>query len=88
MAYCEEIRLAAMRLYLKRWTPKEIKDELGLASPRVVYYWAEKFNWTDLLSEESIEDGIRRRIQLLTTRENKNRDELDELDRLIGHHVS
>ncbi len=87
MAYCEEIRLAAMRLYLKRWTPKEIKDELGLASPRVVYYWAEKYNWADLLSEESIEDGIARRIQLLTTRENKNRDELDELDRLIGHHV-
>lgn len=87
MAYCEEIRIAAQRLYLKRWTPKEIKDELGLNSPRVVYYWAEKYGWAELLTEESIEDGIARRVQLLTARENKTREELDELDRLIGHHV-
>ena len=53
MAYPEEIRNAARGLYLKRWTPQEIKDELGLNSCRIIYYWAEKLGWRDLLTEES-----------------------------------
>ena len=53
MAYPEEIRNAAKGLYLKRWTPQEIKDELGLNSCRIIYYWAEKLGWRDLLTEES-----------------------------------
>lgn len=87
MAYPDEIRDAARGLYLKRWTPQEIKDELGLNSCRIVYYWAEKFGWRDLLTEETVESAINRRVQLLTQREKKTPDELDELDRLIEHHV-
>ncbi|MFM5404870.1 terminase large subunit domain-containing protein, partial [Aeromonas veronii] len=88
MAYPEEIRNAARGLYLKRWTPQEIKDELGLNSCRVVYFWAEKYGWRDLLTEEAVEDAIARRVQSLLGREKKTSAELDELDRLIGHHVS
>lgn len=77
----------ARAFYLKKWTPKEIAAELNLTSARIVYYWAEKYGWTDLLSEESVEDCINRRVNLLVMRDNKSSLELDELDRLIGHHV-
>lgn len=87
MAYPDEIRDAARGLYLKRWTPQEIKDELGLNSCRIVYYWAEKFGWRDLLTEESVEEAIARRVQVLMHREKKTPAEQDELDRLIEHHV-
>lgn len=88
MAYPEEIRNAAKGLYLKRWTPQEIKDELGLNSCRIIYYWAEKLGWRDLLTEEAVEDAINRRVQVLLHREKKTPGEQEELDRLIGHHVS
>lgn len=88
MAYPEEIRNAAKGLYLKRWTPQEIKDELGLNSCRIIYYWAEKLGWRDLLTEEAVEDAINRRVQVLMHREKKTPGEQEELDRLIGHHVS
>ncbi|WP_368178354.1 terminase family protein [Aeromonas sp. R7-1] len=88
MAYPEEIRNAAKGLYLKRWTPQEIKDELGLNSCRIIYYWAEKLGWRDLLTEEAVEDAINRRVQVLLHREKKSPGEQEELDRLIGHHVS
>ncbi|QCG49465.1 terminase large subunit domain-containing protein [Aeromonas schubertii] len=87
MAYPDEIRTAARGLYLKRWTPQEIKEELGLNSCRIVYYWAEKFGWRDLLTEESVEEAINRRLQVLMHREKKTQGEQEELDRLIEHHV-
>lgn len=87
MAYTEEIRNAAKGLYLKRWLPREIAQELNLASVRVVYQWVEKYSWDALLSDEQLEDAIARRVQLLLGREKKNQTELDELDRLIGQHV-
>ncbi|MGL6052899.1 MAG: terminase large subunit domain-containing protein, partial [Aeromonas salmonicida] len=88
MAYPEELRNAARGLYLKRWTPQEIKDELGLNSCRVVYFWAEKYGWRDLLTDEAVEDAIARRLHSLLGREKKTAEELDEIDRLVGHHVS
>lgn len=85
--YSEELRDVARALYLKRWTPQEIKEELRLPSVRIIYYWAEKFSWRDLLSEEGVEAALSRRIQILTDRDNKNELELQELDQLVGHHV-
>ncbi|CAH4024994.1 hypothetical protein AI2617V1_5039, partial (plasmid) [Serratia marcescens] len=88
VAYPEEIRNAARGLYLKRWTPQEIKDELGLNSCRIIYYWAEKLGWRELLTEEAVEDAIARRVNVLLDREKKTPGEQEELDRLIGHHVN
>ncbi|WP_429169316.1 terminase large subunit domain-containing protein [Aeromonas hydrophila] len=88
MAYSEELRNAARSLYLKRWTPQEIKVELGLNSVRVVYLWAESGGWRDLMTDEAVEDAIARRVQALLGREAKTSAEIEELDRLIGHHVS
>lgn len=85
--YSDEIRGMARSLYLKRWTPQEIATELKLPSARIVYYWADRDQWRDQLSEESVEDAISRRIALLTERDGKTEIELKELDQLINHHV-
>lgn len=87
MAYSDEVIAAAKSLYLKRHTPKEIQKKLGLNSPRIVYYWATKFEWYTQLNTEGVEDVIARRLAVLAERDHKTQEEHDELDRLIGHHV-
>lgn len=77
----------AKSLYLRRYTPAEIAEELNLPNRRIVYYWAQKWNWSDMLSHESVIDAINRRVVLLTDRNNKSDADKDELDRLIAHHV-
>ncbi|HBM1481347.1 TPA: terminase, partial [Salmonella enterica subsp. enterica] len=61
--YSEELKGVVRALYLRRYTPKEIASELNLPNARIVYYWAEKYNWADLLSFESTEEAIERRYQ-------------------------
>lgn len=85
--YSDELRGVARALYLRRYTPKEIASELNLPNARIIYYWAEKEGWADMLSHESTEDAIERRIQLLTGRDGKTELELKELDQLIVHAV-
>lgn len=77
----------AKSLYLRRYTPAEIAEELNLPNRRIVYYWAQKWNWADMLSHESVIEAINRRVVLLTERNNKSDGDKDELDRLIAHHV-
>ena len=88
MAYTEEVRQTARRLYLRHWSAQEIKAELGLGSVRVVYLWAEKYGWTELLSDEALEDAITRRYQALAVKSKKNHADLAEMDRLINHHCA
>ncbi|HFT5239819.1 TPA: terminase family protein [Yersinia enterocolitica] len=76
----------ARSLYLQRWTPKEIANELNLPNARIIYYWAQKWHWADMLSHESIEEAINRRILVLANRDNKNELELKEVDSLIAQH--
>lgn len=85
--YSEELKGVARALYLRRSTPKEIASDLNLPNARIIYYWAEKFGWADLLSYESTEEAIERRYQLLTGRDNKTEAELKEMDLLIAHAV-
>ncbi|HDR2889412.1 TPA: terminase family protein [Enterobacter asburiae] len=85
--YSDELRGVARALYLRRYTPKEIASELNLPNARIIYYWAEKEGWANMLSHESTEDAIERRIQLLTNRDGKTELELKELDQLIAHSV-
>ncbi|EKO3919203.1 terminase family protein [Vibrio metschnikovii] len=87
MAYSPEIRQAARALYLKAWTPSEIATELKLSNERIVYYWADKFGWRDMLREQTIDEAISNRIQTLLEIENPSKPQLDMLDRLINHHV-
>lgn len=83
--YSEEMKGVARSLYLRRCTPKEIASELNLPNARIVYYWAEKYSWADLLSHESTEEAIERRYQLLASRDDKNETELKEMEMLIAH---
>lgn len=87
MAYTQEIIDQAKHLYLQRYTPREIRERLNLASARIVYYWATKFEWYARLDRDSVEDIITQRINVLAYREHKTAEERDELDRLIDHHV-
>lgn len=87
MAYSPEIREAAKRLYLKRWTPDEIRLDLKLPSNRIIYYWADKYGWRDLLREEEVDEAIARRIVLLTDIQDKSGNQIKELDMLINQHV-
>ena len=81
--YDDETIYAARFLYLKKYTPKEIATELGLNSARPIYYWAEKYNWRNLIGEQGIEEMIGLRILTLTDRENKTDQEIKELEALI-----
>ncbi|EGX5147833.1 terminase, partial [Salmonella enterica] len=87
MAYSQETIDKARALYLQRNSPREIRDRLKLASVRVVYYWATKFEWYTALERDGVEDVIAERVALLARRDHKSPEEADELDRLIGHHV-
>ncbi|UUO22845.1 terminase [Colwellia sp. M166] len=87
MAYSVEIREAAKRLYLRHHTPDEIRNELGLPNNRVIYYWADKHNWRDMLREEDVDEAIARRIVMLTDISDKSGNQIKELDMLIEKHV-
>ena len=87
MRYNTELIKAAQALYLKRHTPKEIAKSLHLKNVRIVYYWAEKYKWSLLLSEESVEDAINRRLALLIGRDDKTELELKEIESLVIQHV-
>ena len=47
---------------MRHHTPDEIRAELGLPNNRVIYYWADKHNWRDMLREEDVDEAIARRI--------------------------
>ena len=87
MAYSPEIREAAKRLYLRHHTPDEIRAELALPNNRVIYYWADKYNWRDMLREEDVDEAIARRILILTDVSDKTGNQIKELDMLIEKHV-
>jgi len=87
MAYSPELRQAARSLYLKAWTPREIAAEFNLNSERIIYYWADKYGWRDMLREQTIDEAIANRIQTLLEIENPTPAQLSMLDKLIGHHV-
>ncbi|MHC9057782.1 terminase large subunit domain-containing protein [Pantoea sp. y20] len=84
--YSDEIKTAARTLFLKRWTPKEIAQELNVP-PRTIYHWADKEQWSNHLPLESVEEAITRRINLLSNREKKTALELEEMRDLIAQHV-
>ena len=66
MAYSPEIVQAAKRLYLRHYTPEEIQAELNMPNSRIIYHWADKFSWRDMLREEEVDEAIARRIVMLT----------------------
>ena len=84
MPYLPEVKDAAKRLYLRRYKPREIQEQLHLPNTRIVYYWIAKGGWDDLLTDEEPLTAVSRRITLiLEKKEALAKSDLDELDRLI-----
>ena len=81
--YTEEIKFAARSLYLRRYTVPEIADMLNVPE-RTLYFWVKNSAWDDLLSHESAENAVSRRLSILAGRENKSPAEIKELDTLVN----
>ncbi len=79
--YPPEIQDAAKRLYLRRHKPKEIAELLNTPL-RTVYDWRTKGDWDDLLSHETVEGAMSRRLALLAEKEVKTEMDLAELKSL------
>ena len=83
--YGDEVRDKAKTLYLSGLTPKEIAQKLDVNGTRTVYNWINKEGWNELLSKFDLEKQLEQRILLLTHRDMKKPNELDEIDRLIAN---
>ena len=69
MAYTDEVKEAAQKLYLRGVPPKEIAEQLNLNSTRVIYNWAKDFGWAALLDELSAEQKLPCHVQLVFLRQ-------------------
>jgi len=83
MGYPIEVKEAAQRLYLKHYEVPEIAEQLNIPK-RTLYHWVKQEKWDAMLSHESAETSIFRRLQVLAERDNKSDRELNEMDRLTG----
>jgi len=78
MAHSQDIIDHARLLYIRAFKPSEISTRLNV-SERTVFNWIERFNWKELLAFDTAEIEVSRRISTLTNRENKTKDEVQEL---------
>lgn len=81
--YPDEVKHAARSLYLRKYKISEISESLNIPK-RTIYYWADVDNWNDLIAHESAEESIRRRITLVAEKEDKNKTDLNELEKLVS----
>lgn len=81
--YPEEIKAAARGLYLRRYTVAEISDALNVPR-RTLYHWAATDGWDNLLTNETPEQAMARRLALLVERDQKTTQEMKEVELLIG----
>ncbi|WP_299940146.1 terminase family protein [uncultured Microbulbifer sp.] len=80
--YPEEIKTAAKLMWLRRLSAREIAEQLSLNNVRVVYQWAEKGHWEEMLKHETVEQATARRLIVLVEKPNKTNEDFTEVDRL------
>ncbi|WP_299580894.1 terminase family protein [uncultured Microbulbifer sp.] len=80
--YSEEIKTAAKLMWLRRLSAREIAEQLNLNNARVVYQWAEKGHWEEMLQHETVEQATSRRLIVLVEKPNKTKEDFTEIDRL------
>lgn len=83
-AYPPEIKDAAKKLYLKKWSPNDIAETLGMASPRVIYLWVKKDDWASMLAHESPVEATNRRLVVLADKEGKTEADYKEMKQLAN----
>jgi len=81
--YPEEIKTAARGLYLRRYTVAEIADALNVPR-RTLYHWAATDGWDNLMTHETPEQAMARRLALLAERDQKTPQDMKEVELLIG----
>lgn len=82
-----EKREEAKLLYLRGFTISEIKEKLKVAE-RTLYQWRDAEDWEKFCTPVSPEMALSRRINLLSERANKTKEESDELDRLFKIYIN
>jgi uncharacterized protein YjcR len=80
--YSDEIKTAAKMMWLRRVSAREIAEQLNLNNSRVVYQWAEKGHWEEMLQHETVEQATARRLIVLVEKPNKTKEDFTEIDRL------
>jgi len=81
-AYPQEVKDAAKMMFLRQVPVRDIKERLNLNSTRVVYQWAEKNHWDEMLQHETVEQATARRMIYLVEKQQKSDDDYKEIDRL------
>lgn len=80
--YRDEVVQAAKIMYIRRTPVREIKETLNINSERVIYQWAEKGGWDNMLQHETVEEAACRRLIILVEKENKTDDDYKEIQQL------
>lgn len=80
--YPDEVKTAAKMMWLRRMSAREIAAQLNLNSMRVVYQWAEKGRWEEMLQHETVEQATARQLIVLVEKPNKTDADYKEIDRL------
>lgn len=84
MEYTDDQKNQARVMFLAGSTVPEIAVALDIGR-RTLYNWAKNEGWAEASGKDDPFVTIRKRINVLLEREEKNDRELDEMDRLLGH---
>lgn len=82
VGYPQEVKDAAKIMFLRQVPVRDIRTQLNINSDRVIYQWAQKGNWQDMLQHETVEQITARRLIYLVDKNNKTDDDYKEIDRL------
>lgn len=82
VGYPQEVKDAAKIMFLRQVPVRDIRARLNINSDRVIYQWAQKGNWQDMLQHETVEQITARRLIYLVDKNNKTDDDYKEIDRL------
>src|SRR5690554_6362140 len=80
--YSDEIKNAAKIMYIRRHPVRVIKEELGINSERVIYQWASKGEWDNMLHHETVEEATSRKLITLIEKSPKNDADYKEIEQL------
>ena len=75
MKYSDEVKLAAKMMWIRKLSAKEIVKSLNLNNVRVLYQWAKKDHWDEMLQHETVEQATARRLIVLVEKTNKTDDD-------------
>ena len=67
MAYSENVKKEAKRLYLSGYSASEVADRLGV-NPDTIFRWRARYKWDEETTDDSVA-GIKKQIAAITASE-------------------